>query len=540
LSCTGLTIPSACTRNDTCGSNQQCGVLKVSDGTYNTGCISTTKCSDIGQQVIGRRAIGNGQTQICLRCCNTNNCNNVGCGSEEEECKKYLGKGYFYDSVTQMCAKVVKSDTSLNHSEADTDCKQDGASLITVNNENKQYFLLSWIFTHFKNADFWIGLQKNTSDGYKFHWEHREPVVYDNWGHTYNKQPSDKRTGTEDCVYLDADDNYLWHDGNCNAPKSGFICEIWNISNNDLATYCRKKVFQGYLYDFTTNMCFKLMDSKTEAFTHEEALSACVDGEPGATLAILDSEQRTDLIRRWIFSNQANTTSFWIGLSDVTNTSTFIWPNGSSLTGYENWGGPDVTHVKDNQPDHRHNNEDCIYMARDFGYKWFDVNCIEPKNGFICQHFSTQNIPGGGCFNKLAQGYFYDVHTQLCVKVYTNGTWERDEAQAICQSQGDGLLEIKNDDQNTYIEYLMRSLGHHRKTDFWLGAKYDPRDRQFHWHSSNSRLTYDRWFKNTEAPKNCVVLDHTDQYMWAPRECSYRAQGFICQLDSQALGRLSG
>ena len=66
----------------------------------------------------------------------------------EFECRERLKDGYFYDSVTSICAKVVKSPTRVyNQSEAAAFCERDGAKLISIKSEAEQYFLLSWIYT---------------------------------------------------------------------------------------------------------------------------------------------------------------------------------------------------------------------------------------------------------------------------------------------------------------------------------------------------------------------------------------------------------
>lgn len=49
-------------------------------------------------------------------------------------------------------------------------------------------------------------------------------------------QPDDRRTKNEDCVFLNDKDRYLWHDDECSALKTGYICEIWNVSDKSMTS----------------------------------------------------------------------------------------------------------------------------------------------------------------------------------------------------------------------------------------------------------------------------------------------------------------
>ena len=61
-------------------------------------------------------------------------------------CRSLLFKGYFYDSYTNLCVRVVKQ--SKTQAQAARACAVDGASLMIVDDSTKQDYLIYWIFSH--------------------------------------------------------------------------------------------------------------------------------------------------------------------------------------------------------------------------------------------------------------------------------------------------------------------------------------------------------------------------------------------------------
>lgn len=64
------------------------------------------------------------------------------------ECLKHINDGYFYDSTSKLCVHIVKSHGLFNRAQAEQMCKAEGGDLMTVQTEDEQYFLLTWIFSH--------------------------------------------------------------------------------------------------------------------------------------------------------------------------------------------------------------------------------------------------------------------------------------------------------------------------------------------------------------------------------------------------------
>ncbi|XP_035685610.1 uncharacterized protein LOC118422202 [Branchiostoma floridae] len=76
---------------------------------------------------------------------------------------------------------------------------------------------------------------------------------------------------------------------------------------------------------------------------------------------------------------------FWIGLSDLGATGTWVWTDGTSIGQFTAWGG--------NQPNYHEGDQFCasywLHNSMNMPDRWNDANCIRPKK-FICERVNGQ------------------------------------------------------------------------------------------------------------------------------------------------------
>lgn len=546
-SCDKTLDPAHCNKATQCSKNQFCSIQEhpsfkgLKDMVYMTKCMDKPTCDGLNSTAVNSRC-----PPVC---CNTNFCNSH-CGSQqpttlpppsttarpysqliEMTCRSLLFKGYFYDSYTNLCVRVVKQ--SKTQAQAARACAVDGASLMIVDDSTKQDYLIYWIFSHRENdTDFWIGAKADTIKGHKFHWVDGSELsflTYNNWGNNLMGQPDDRRVKNENCVFINYLDNYFWHDDKCTEKKTGYICEIGPLSPQQEEAECRRHVFDGYFYDHKSNLCISLRHN--QQITQAAAEAACA--REHAHLVTIDNADKTNFLLTWIFSNQDNQTDFWIGATDKYNNSTFYWPNGNEIQ-YSHWGGPVFPPELHGQPDEpRVTNQDCVYMDYIHNYFWYDDHCHNRRKGYICEiadngHLATL------CRSHFSEGYYYDFYSNMCIKLHKTAGVTQLQATASCRNETAKLVRIDSDKKTNFILSWIFSHGVN-DTDFWIGAKDIHNTSTFYW-PNGARLNYTHWYTIVPPPpETCVFLDHIGNYRWLTAQCDKPKSGYICEVNNHTV-----
>ncbi|CBY35483.1 unnamed protein product [Oikopleura dioica] len=116
---------------------------------------------------------------------------------------------------------LLVSDSRLRYSEAQAACRDIGAQLVTILDEEKMQSVLKAV-AGFKRWDIWIGL--NRLNKKKYEWDTGEDLQFSSWG---DGQPNWRdpygKDGEEECVIMWSD--ATWHDYNCRV-RAYFVCEI--------------------------------------------------------------------------------------------------------------------------------------------------------------------------------------------------------------------------------------------------------------------------------------------------------------------------
>jgi len=126
---------------------------------------------------------------------------------------------------------LLVSDSRLRYSEAQAACRDIGAQLVTILDEEKMEAVLKAV-AGFKRWDIWIGL--NRLNKKKYEWDTGEDLEFSSWG---DGQPNWRdpygKDGEEECVIMWSDKT--WHDYNCRV-RAYFVCEIPIHEEGDILT----------------------------------------------------------------------------------------------------------------------------------------------------------------------------------------------------------------------------------------------------------------------------------------------------------------
>ncbi|XP_035696433.1 perlucin-like protein [Branchiostoma floridae] len=112
--------------------------------------------------------------------------------------------------------------------------------------------------------------------------------------------------------------------------------------------------FQDRCYSFST-------DTKTYA----GARSACQAA--GGHLAMPKDQATNDFLVNQL-TRYPSDSVVWFGLTDLVQEGTFLWEDGTPLTGWSNWYS--------GQPDDGSSAEDCVEWRARYGYRWNDLSCL--------------------------------------------------------------------------------------------------------------------------------------------------------------------
>ncbi|XP_045167366.2 secretory phospholipase A2 receptor-like [Mercenaria mercenaria] len=384
------------------------------------------------------------------------------------------------------------------------------------------------------DTNFWIGAKTHRNGSHIYYWPGGENVVYSHWGGAIAGQPDDRRLGNQNCVFLNNRDRYFWHDDECSELKTGFICEIWNVTSGQKHSKCISKVFEGYTYDPFNDFCVKLhFDDHIHHYTQAMAKDACK--KDGASLVTLDNESKMDYILQNIFSNRQNATDYWIGAEDIHNNSEFYWSTGQKIA-YSHWGGPAWA---DNltQPDELYGaiNRRCVYLNHEHNYTWFDRDCSSHLTGYICQYFGNNSgeVSLTDCTSRLSKGYSYDSSSNFCISIHKGENVTRSQARQRCSM--DKSTDLVVIDNNQKMDYISKLLGD-SAADFWIGGLDTFHNATFYWEPVNKVFNYTNWFTGIQPlPSDCAFLDYQNKYFWSTTSCSRPINGYICQISEKSI-----
>ncbi|XP_040911918.1 macrophage mannose receptor 1-like [Toxotes jaculatrix] len=384
--------------------------------------------------------------------------------------------------------------SALTWSQAETSCKQQGASVLSINDPHEQAYITVQLGRD--GSKLWTGLILDPEHGWK--WSNGGPYRYMKWdsGHPL-PDPG------HNCAALDPAVQYSWQSAPC-SKKLGYICyskRAEEIPTQVETGYCSSPwiPYNGH--------CFHL--NRTQ-ITWPDAQRQCRT-EGGDLVSMRNVEDQSFVISQLGY---ASTDELWIGLNDRRTEQLFDWSDQSTVT-FTSWeyGRPFVSG----------NIKDCVLISGEKG-NWADHVC-EEKHGFICMKRSASRPTGDEVEQDAGCKAGWKRHGSYCYFVGTE-TKTFDEATHDCKSSGSYLADVSTAVDNAFLVSL---VGLRPEKYFWLGLSNQKNIDQFVWTNTDS-VRFTHW--NAQMPghqQGCVALA-TGIFagLWDVLPCDNK-QKYICK-----------
>uniref|UniRef100_H2T6P4 Mannose receptor, C type 1b n=1 Tax=Takifugu rubripes TaxID=31033 RepID=H2T6P4_TAKRU len=365
----------------------------------------------------------------------------------------------------------LNTQSVLTWSQAETSCRQQGASLLSVSDPHQQAFVSAQLESG--KQKLWIGLVLDPEHGWR--WSDLKPFRYLRWS-PGNPLPNPGHN----CAFLDTAGQHTWQSASC-TKKLGYICY------KDGAPPAPSEIEQGFCSNPWipyNGHCFYLNRSPQ---TWYNAQKECRK-EGGDLVSVQNVEEQSFIISQLGF---ASTDELWIGFNDIKIEGLFDWSDHSSVS-FTSWtfGKPDVSTDA----------EDCVLITGENG-NWVDRLC-ERKHGFICMKQSTTESTGDEVEVNIGCKLGWKRHGSYC---YLIGTAMKtfDEAKSDCETSGSYLADVSNGVDNAFLVSL---VGLRPEKHFWLGLSNQKNIDEFVWTQGGS-VKYTHW--NAGMPgyeQGCVAM----------------------------------
>uniref|UniRef100_A0AAQ6IGE7 Mannose receptor, C type 1b n=1 Tax=Anabas testudineus TaxID=64144 RepID=A0AAQ6IGE7_ANATE len=361
--------------------------------------------------------------------------------SSREHWARNLVTGAYYQLNTQ---------SALTWSQAEKSCKQQGASLVSINDPNDQGYISALLGS--RKHKLWIGVVQDPEHGWQ--WSNGKPYRYLRW----ICEPSEIST--------------------CN-KKMGYICYIDGAPPTPPQRFCPSPwiPYNGH--------CFYLIRTSK---TWSDAQKACRK-EHGDLVSIRNVEDQSFVISQLGYGPSDE---LWIGLNDRKTEGLFDWSDQTTTVSFTSWesGNPDVLNDV----------EDCVLIRGENG-NWADRSCNE-KHGYICMKQSETESTGDEVNLDIGCVPNWKRHGSYCYFVGTD-TKTFDEANDDCKSAKSYLADVSNGVDNAFLVSL---VGLRPEKYFWLGLSNQKNLDEFVW-TNTDQVRFTHW--NAEMPGNqqgCVAM----------------------------------
>uniref|UniRef100_A0A8C3MZB8 Uncharacterized protein n=1 Tax=Geospiza parvula TaxID=87175 RepID=A0A8C3MZB8_GEOPR len=333
--------------------------------------------------------------------------------------------------------------------EAQISCNESNGDLASIHNPEEHGFILSQL--GYRAVDeLWIGLNDLKIQMY-FEWSDGTPVTYTKW---LPGEPTHEVTGQEDCVIMAGKDGY-WADSACDR-KLGYICRRDPLQGVSQTAKTDPACLKGWeRYGF---YCYLVGHTSV---TFSEAKKTC-ERSSGYLTSIADRYEQAYLTSLIGLSSEKY---FWIGLSDMEEQGIFKWVTGEGVL-YTNWNAA--------MPGKK---AGCVALRTGNAAGLWDVQNCEVKAKFLCKKLAEKvTVPAVServSDSKCPLGWDTSNSTNSCFRGFVREenqkkTWF--EARDFCREIGGDLAAIRNEEEQTVIENLIKKKSPSFQP-FWIGLQ---------------------------------------------------------------------
>ncbi|XP_009084157.3 macrophage mannose receptor 1-like isoform X1 [Serinus canaria] len=393
--------------------------------------------------------------------------------------------------------------------EALISCNESSGDLASIHNPEEHGFILSQL--GYRAVDeLWIGLHDLKIQMY-FEWSDGTPVTYTKW---LPGEPTHEVTGQEDCVIMAGKDGY-WADSSCDR-KLGYICRRDPLQGVSQTAKTDPACLKGWeRYGF---YCYLVGHASV---TFSEAKKTC-ERSSGYLTSIADRYEQAYLTSLIGLSSEKY---FWIGLSDMEEQGIFKWVTGEGVL-YTNWNAA--------MPGKE---AGCVALRTGNAAGLWDVQNCEVKAKFLCKKLAEKvTLPAASetvSASKCPLGWDTSNSTNSCFRGFVREedqkkTWF--EARDFCREIGGDLAAIRNEEEQTAIENLIKKKSPSFQP-FWIGLQCLDPDGGLSW-SDGSPVNYrDKardYFYDT-AFQDCGAISENPSLSWIKEHCEY-SHNWICEI----------
>ncbi|CAG5896528.1 unnamed protein product [Menidia menidia] len=410
--------------------------------------------------------------------------------------------GYCPSSSTEHWSKnfvtgayyQLNPQSVLTWAQADTSCRQQAASLVSIIDPNEQAVISALLGSGRKKL--WIGLVLDQEHGWK--WTNGKPFRYLRWGEGY-PQPNPGHN----CALLDSWGQHSWQSSSC-AKRMGYICSKGGTPPTP------PQIEQGFCSNPWipyNGHCFHLRRTPK---TWTDAQNECRK-EEGDLVSMRNLEDQSFVISQLGY---ASNDELWIGLNDRQTEGLFDWSDHSTVS-FTSWefGKPGVSAE----------GEDCVILRGENG-NWADSPC-DQKHGFICMKQSSTERTTDEVEMDVGCKAGWKRHGSYCYFIGTE-TKTFDEAKDDCKNSDSYLVDVSNGVDNAFLVSL---VGLRPEKFFWLGLSNQINIDVFSW-TNGEFVRFTHW--NAGMPghrQGCVAMGTgVSAGLWDVLPCTNKEK-YICK-----------
>lgn len=420
---------------------------------------------------------------------------------------------YVSSPINNKC--YLLNETQTTWQTANTTCFSLGGSLLTIQNQLEQDYILSLV--NLKTPGLWIDL--NRLERETFRNQNNKPLLFTNWDRDQPKSQQVQPLGLrgilqykEDCVqmYTGTFGSRIgrWNVKSCAENNAFFICEKPKdsfVPNNKRDNDCPR----GY-EQFGKN-CY-MYHAVPENF--DSAQKNCQSNN--GSLVSVTSVYEYGFVRG--MTAQANLNSHWIGLRRSNDTVLYRWTDGNPYM---------FSHWNDSKPSQQPN-EECVVSLNGM---WMDVPCTK-EYPYLCEINSVKAEMRSPPKCMPLYGIAYDGACYY-VQNQEKDSWK--DARQKCKSHGMDLVSIQSAKELETVQTIVARMA---QAIVWIGLTNarkasDMFQNRVYWYwSSGEEVSYTNWgdFEPSENILNsddgCVYMDTTG--FWHDDSCS-NEYAFICK-----------